>query len=73
MAVKGKIVCDVCGAEKKETNHWFTVNLTLWGGIRFDRWNYENPGNNLSADFHLCGEQCCQKKLSDWTTKGITQ
>jgi len=73
MAVNAKIVCDVCGTEKKETNHWFRADITLYGDLKFSRWNYDDPWINLGSTFHLCGEQCCQKKLSEWAAKGIAQ
>lgn len=69
MALIKRILCDVCRVEKKETNHWFRAEKTISGGITFLKWNYDDPIRNLSSDFHLCGEQCCQKKLSEFTAQ----
>lgn len=67
MASQTRILCDVCGAEKKEQNHWFRCDFTIADGIKFERWNYDEPIRNLHSEFHLCGSECCQRKLAEWT------
>lgn len=65
------ITCDVCGVEKRETNHWLIAVTSVSSAA-------DNPGiafGPLGApvrddpDFkieHLCGESCALKHLSRW-------
>lgn len=66
------IKCDVCGREKKETNHWLvcitsppTAQAPGTEGIAF------GPAGSMSDDPSLkkediCGQECAQKRLSQW-------
>jgi hypothetical protein len=60
--------CDVCGTEKKETNHWwlFVVNddgfqLAPWG----TPW-YQTRQRPQATIQHLCGQACAIRKLSEF-------
>jgi hypothetical protein len=55
--------CDECGAEKKETNHWFLISSD---GASFfaEPWSDHNAEAGYSA--HICGEQCAHKVLQKW-------
>ena len=64
--------CDVCGALKKEANHWFMAATGMTGDARFIvvPWGSSLPG---SADdhSHLCGMGCVVKAMqSEMTREG---
>ena len=49
------IICDECGVQKKESNHWFIGFLWSTGnGISVRPMSPKEP-NDLK---HLCGEKC---------------
>lgn len=67
MVVESK-VCNVCGRQKQETNHWL-VAITRPGmeGIMIV------PADSASGDLgeayqreDLCGQACTTKRLSQW-------
>lgn len=70
MARKIVFTCDVCGAEKKETNNWFDVFVQL------DAENVEHMEIHhfdLEAEdqhFTVCGERCAIRLLSRWMQTG---
>jgi len=58
--------CDICGAQRRESNHWWlllrdfcvrcgepTIKVLLWADCGLDH-----------ADYHLCGLECVQKAVS---------
>ena len=56
--------CDVCGRQKQESNHWFTVQIRP--GIFFDV-RYWARGDALQENIlHICGEECLHKKLNEF-------
>ena len=59
--IRQAISCDICGAEKKQTNHWF-VAYEQGGELRVSGWNSRNRLRTGSK--HLCG-QACMHKLAD--------
>lgn len=77
MSTSVKITCDVCGVEKKETNHWIAVILvlnyrtkipfyfavSLFGVDWFDAITSTsyNKIENHPDAKHLCGEGCLTK------------
>lgn len=61
MGIKTTIVCDVCGVEKVESNHWFEVQ----DENDFDLMMLEPyEGGKV-----VCGEACAHKLLSQWFDK----
>jgi hypothetical protein len=61
--IRQAISCDICGSEKKQTNHWF-VAYDQGGELRVSGWNSRNrlrPGSK-----HLCGHTCLHKLLDDF-------
>ena len=59
MAMATKYTCDVCGAERQESNHWF-----MWqGDITFEKWSEDLADTEEWG--HLCGIGCATKKLSE--------
>jgi len=60
-----KIVCDVCNAQKQETNHWFKViEKPLMNRIEFYAPDAEASENFEHED--ICGQECLHKRLSQW-------
>ena len=68
MARKEQITCDVCGAQKQDTNHWFVVVSGDTGtGVVTDQ-QYRDliekvPPFVITVD--CCGEACVLKKVSE--------
>ncbi len=65
------ITCDVCGAPKGETNHWFVAITApadmkgmITAGIAFGP--FDSPVKRGYTREHLCGRGCAQKRLSQW-------
>ena len=55
------ITCDICGSQKRQTNHWFVARVEA-GELRINGWNSVHhfpPGTK-----HLCGETCAHKLIS---------
>jgi hypothetical protein len=66
--IRQAISCDICGAEKKQTNHWF-VAYEQSGELRVSGWNSRNrlrPGSK-----HLCGQTCLHKLADDFMARTI--
>ncbi len=55
--------CDICGADKKESNHWF-VALERDGEIRLGTW--AALGRRRRGALHLCGQKCLYKLVDDF-------
>jgi hypothetical protein len=54
--IRQAICCDICGAEKKQANHWFMA-YDQNGELRVSGWNSRNrlqPGSNIFADRPVC-------------------
>jgi hypothetical protein len=65
MAVTEKITCDVCGAEKQESNHWLLVGIGKYDGIEVQREFSVMPwGSEYRHLKHACGEGCAGKMLT---------
>lgn len=59
--IQQAITCDICGMQKRQTNHWFLVREES-GELRITGWNplhLFSPGTR-----HLCGETCVLKLIS---------
>ena len=66
--IRQAISCDICGTEKKQTNHWF-VAYEQGGELRVSGWNSRNrlrPGSK-----HLCGQTCLHKLVDDFMARAI--
>ncbi|MGD0466881.1 MAG: hypothetical protein ABSA54_00755 [Terriglobales bacterium] len=61
--------CEVCGAEKGSTNHWFLVKENPEEQtLTISRWK-----NELASDrrvHHACGEQDVERLVSRWLASG---
>jgi hypothetical protein len=61
--IRQAISCDICGAEKRLTNHWF-VAYAHAGELRVSGWN---AGGRMRAGAkHLCGQTCLHKLLDEF-------
>ena len=61
--IRQAISCDICGAEKRQTNHWF-VAYTQGGELRVSGWN---ANRRLRAGSkHLCGQTCLNKLVDEF-------
>jgi len=66
--IRQAISCDICGAEKKQTNHWF-VGYEQAGELRVSGWNSRlklRPGTK-----HLCGQTCLHKLVDEFMARAI--
>jgi hypothetical protein len=66
--IRQAISCDICGSEKKQTNHWF-VAYEQGGELRVSGWSSRNrlrPGSK-----HLCGQICLHKLVDDFMVRAI--
>ena len=69
MSIETKCFCDMCGAVRGATNHWFMVG-SLPGAIVVKRWE---SSNFASAQIHLCGQKCVHALLDRWLTTGSNE
>ena len=66
--IRQAICCDICGAEKKQTNHWFMA-YDQNGELRVSGWNSRNrlqPGSK-----HLCGQACLHKLVDEFMARTL--
>lgn len=54
-------ICDICGTQKKEANHWFRAVVDSSGC--FTLWHWD-AGGREAEDIHLCGMQCAGKAMA---------
>ncbi|MGA8630054.1 MAG: hypothetical protein WBP71_23120 [Terracidiphilus sp.] len=66
--IRQAISCDICGTEKRQTNHWF-VAYEQAGELRVSGWTSRH---RLRADSkHLCGQTCLHKLVDQFMAKSI--
>jgi hypothetical protein len=66
--IRQAISCDICGTEKKQTNHWF-VSSEQGGELRVSGWSSRNrlrPGSK-----HLCGQTCLHKLVDEFMARAL--
>ena len=66
--IRQAISCDICGTEKKQTNHWF-VAYDQGGELRVSGWSSRNrlrPGSK-----HLCGQTCLHKLVDEFMARAL--
>ena len=61
--IRQAISCDICGAEKRQTNHWF-VAYAQAGELRVAGW--KAGGRMRAGAKHLCGQTCLHKLLDEF-------
>jgi hypothetical protein len=62
------VSCDICGAEKKQTNHWF-VAYEQSGELRISGWNSRHC--KRAGSRHLCGQTCLHKLVDEFMVQTI--
>jgi len=66
--IRQAISCDICGNEKRQTNHWF-VAYEQAGELRVSGWSSRH---RLRAGAkHLCGQTCLHKLMDEFMAKSI--
>ena len=61
--IRQTISCDMCGTEKRATNHWY-VALERDGELRLGTW--AALGKRRARARHLCGQKCLHKLVDDF-------
>jgi hypothetical protein len=64
--IRQAISCDVCGTEKKQTNHWFVAREQS-GELHLSGWGSRN--RSRSGSKHLCGQTCLHKLVDDFIAR----
>jgi hypothetical protein len=67
--IRQAISCDICGAEKKQTNHWF-VAYTHAGELRVSGWSAQR--RLRAGTKHLCGQTCLNKLLDEFIARSAS-
>ncbi len=67
--IRQAISCDICGAEKRQTNHWF-VAYTQGGELRVAPWN--SNGRMRAGAKHLCGQTCLHKLMDEFIARAMS-
>jgi hypothetical protein len=66
--IRQAISCDICGSEKRQTNHRF-VAYEQGGELRMSGWSSRRrlrPGTK-----HLCGQTCLHKLVDEFMAKSL--
>ena len=66
-----QFACDMCGKEKRKTNHWFLAYLAAGQGLVVGQWN-----DDVATDadvLHLCGNNCVHKLVERYLETGSTE
>ena len=66
--IRQAISCDICAAEKRQTNHWF-VAYEQAGELRVSGWTSRHKLRPDSK--HLCGQTCLHKLVDELMAKSI--
>jgi hypothetical protein len=61
--IRQAINCDICAAEKQESNYWF-VAYEQGGELKLRGW--ESPKNSRKDAKHLCGQKCAQRMMANF-------
>ncbi len=67
--IRQAISCDICGAEKRQTNHWF-VAYEQSGELRVSGWTSRH--RTRPGSMHLCGQTCLHKLVDDFMARSIS-
>ena len=68
--IRQAISCDICAAEKRQTNHWF-VAYEQGGELRVSGWTSRHRLRPESK--HLCGQTCLHKLVDEFMAKSIAK
>jgi hypothetical protein len=64
--IRQSVSCDICGTEKRQTNHWFVAHEQA-GELRLSGWNSRYRSRTGSK--HLCGQTCLHKLVDDFMAR----
>jgi hypothetical protein len=67
--IRQAISCDICGTEKKQTNHWFVARES-GGELHVGGWNSRN--RSRAGAKHLCGQTCLHKLVDEFMARTIS-
>lgn len=67
--IRQAISCDICGAEKRQTNHWFVAYIQ-GDELRVSGWR-SNQRLRVGTK-HLCGQTCLHKLVDDFMAGKLT-
>jgi hypothetical protein len=67
--IRQAISCDICGTEKKQTNHWF-VAQEHGGELRLSGWSSRN--RSRAGSKHLCGQTCLHKLVDEFMARSLS-
>jgi hypothetical protein len=65
MMLKLTATCDVCKAERKQTNHWWLVHIDD-GGFHIAPWDDKKAKRKGMK--HVCGQGCLQGMQDKWSS-----
>jgi len=66
--IRQAISCDLCGIDKRQTNHWY-VAYEQAGELRIGDWTSRH---RLHADSkHLCGQKCLHRLVDDFIARTV--
>lgn len=65
--IRQAISCDICGTEKRQTNHWY-VAYEQAGELRVSGWTSRR---SRAGSKHLCGQTCLHKLVDEFMAKSI--
>jgi hypothetical protein len=63
--------CDVCGAQRKEANHWFAVMIGEYRQVTIYLWGTA-PVDDAFVN-HICGIECLNKFVNKQLTTQLTK
>jgi hypothetical protein len=66
--IRQAISCDICGTEKRQTNHWF-VAYEQASELRVSGW--ASRQRRRAGSKHLCGQKCLHKLIDDFIANSI--
>jgi hypothetical protein len=67
--IRQSVSCDICGTEKKQTNHWFVAH-ELAGELRLSGWSSRH--RTRAGAKHLCGQTCLHKLVDDFMARTLS-
>jgi len=66
--IRQSVSCDVCGTEKRQTNHWFVAREEA-GELRLSGWSSRH--RSRAGSKHLCGQTCLHKLVDDFMARSL--
>ncbi len=67
--IRQSVSCDICGTEKRQTNHWF-VACEQAGELRLSGWSSRN--RSRAGSKHLCGQTCLHKLVDEFMARSLS-